>query len=212
MNLKERSGRKEENQHAFLSPSKYAWVNSDPDDILDKYVNSFATAVGTGLHEYAAKLIGMGFWLRKHDINSAYIWLRCVNGIPDFAFDVKKVYPNLMHYVNDAIEFHMEPEKKLWYSDNCFGTADAVSFKNGLLRIHDLKTGDTPAHMEQLEIYSALYCLENDIPDPGHIGMELRIYQNDEVLTHTPEPDVIAEIMDKIVVLDRAIEKKKQEG
>lgn len=63
-------------------------------------------------------------------------------------------------YVNDAIGYKMIPEQILFYSDNCFGTADAIVFRNGLLRIHDLKTGVIPAHMEQLEVYAALFCLE----------------------------------------------------
>lgn len=60
-------------------------------------------------------------------------------------------------YVNDAISFRMVPEQILFYSENCFGTADTIVFRNGTLRIHDLKTGVVPAHMEQLEIYAALF-------------------------------------------------------
>ena len=41
----------------------------------------------------------------------------------------------------------------LYYSENCFGTADVISFNDDLLRIHDLKTGAVPARMEQLFIY-----------------------------------------------------------
>ena len=79
-------------------------------------------------------------------------------------------------YVNDAIGFKMTPEQILYYSDNCFGTADAILFRNNFLRIHDLKTGKIPAHMEQLEIYAALFCLEYKVK-PADIEMELRIYQ-----------------------------------
>lgn len=104
----------------------------------------------------------------------------------------------------------MTPELILYYSDNCFGTADALSFKNNLLRIHDLKTGETPAHMEQLEVYAALFCLEYDML-PSKIDIELRIYQNDEVVVLKPETDMIDSIMDKIIVFDKAIDKIKYE-
>ena len=51
-------------------------------------------------------------------------------------------------------------EQALYYSDNCFGTADAISFKKNFLRIHDLKTGVTPGSMKQLLIYASMFCLE----------------------------------------------------
>ena len=93
--------------------------------------------------------------------------------------------------------------------NNCFGTADAISFRKGLLRIHDLKTGAIPAHMEQLMIYAALFCLEYDVK-PSEIKMELRIYQNDEVLIHNPTAEDIVPIMDKIITFDKVISKIKE--
>ena len=115
-------------------------------------------------------------------------------------------------YVNDAIGYKMTPEQVLYYSENCFGTADAISFRNGLLRIHDLKTGEIPAHMEQLEIYAALFCLEYNVK-PGDIEMELRLYQSDEILYHNPTAMDILPIMDKIITFDKVINKiKDSEG
>ena len=108
--------------------------------------------------------------------------------------------------MNDAIGFRMVPEQILYYSDNCFGTADAIIFKNNFLRIHDLKTGIIPAHMEQLRIYAALFCLEYKVK-PGEIDMELRIYQNDEIIVDIPTAEDIAPIMDRIVVSDKIITK-----
>ena len=108
-------------------------------------------------------------------------------------------------YVNDAIGYKMTPEQILYYSDNCFGTADSICFRNNLLRIHDLKTGVIPAHMEQLEIYAALFCLEYKIK-PGEINMELRIYQDNEILVHNPTAEDILTIMDKIVHLNKLLE------
>ena len=98
----------------------------------------------------------------------------------------------------------MTPEQKLYYSDLCFGTADAICFKDNLLRIHDLKTGETPANMHQLEIYAALFCLEYKMK-PGDIKMELRIYQLDEVIIYEPTAEDILPIMDKIVSFDKLL-------
>ena len=102
----------------------------------------------------------------------------------------------------------MSTEVVLYYSDYFFGTADAISFRNGVLRIHDLKTGNVGKiehHMEQLEVYAALFCLEYKIK-PGEIKMELRVYKNDEVLVHTPTAEDILPIMDKIKHLNKLLE------
>ena len=114
-------------------------------------------------------------------------------------------------YVNDAIGFQMTPEQPLYYSDNCFGTADAICFRNNLLRIHDLKSGVTPAHMEQLMIYAALFCLEYSV-DPNKIDIELRIYQSDEVNVFNPDPIDILAIMDKIIFFDKRLSQIQDEG
>ena len=114
-------------------------------------------------------------------------------------------------FVNDAIGFKMESEQILYYSENCYGTADAISFRNGMLRIHDLKTGKILAHMEQLMVYAALFCLEYKVK-PGEIGMELRLYQSDEAVIYSPEVEEIVGIMDKIVTFDRIIRKIQEES
>lgn len=111
----------------------------------------------------------------------------------------------LSSYVNDAIGFKMSTEVVLFYSPRFFGTADAICFRDNFLRIHDLKTGKIRAHMEQLEIYAALFCLEYKIK-PGEINMELRIYQDNEILVHNPTAEDILPIMDKIVHLNKLLE------
>ena len=78
-----------------------------------------------------------------------------------------------------------------------------------MLRIHDLKTGKVPAHMEQLMVYAALFCLEYKVK-PGEIGMELRIYQNDEILYHNPDASEITPIIDKIMTFDKIINRIKE--
>ena len=175
-----------EGKHAFLGASKYHWVNYDNDKLAESFLRQQATLKGTILHDFAAQCITLGQKLPKSQ-------------------------KTLNMYVNDAIGFKMQPEQVLYYSDNCFGTADAIIFRNNLLRIHDLKTGVTPAHMEQLEISAALFCLEYN-KKPGEIEMELRIYQNNEIVVHHPTADDILPIMDKIVTFDKIIEKLKMEG
>lgn len=172
-------------EHAFLGASKYHWINYDEDKLIEAYSRYTAKQKGTVLHDFAAQCIALGQKLPKSR-------------------------KTLNMYVNDAIGYKMTPEQVLYYSDNCFGTADAISFRNGLLRIHDLKTGIIPAHMEQLLVYSALFCLEYRVK-PAEINFELRLYQNDEVLIHNPEVDEIAPIIDKIITFDKLIAKIKSE-
>jgi len=120
-----------------------------------------------------------------------------------------KTKKTLNMYVNDALGFKMESEVCLYYSENCFGHADTICFRNNFLRIHDLKTGITHASHEQLEVYASLFCLEYGI-DPYSIDIELRLYQSDEIRVFEPHPDTIANIMDKIVKFDIAIEALKE--
>lgn len=172
-------------QHAFLGASKYHWVNYTEDKLIEAYSRFTAAQRGTELHDFAAQCIKLGQKLPRS----------------------KKT---LNMYVNDAIGYHMTPEQPLYYSENCFGTADAISFRNGLLRIHDLKTGVTPTHIEQLLVYAALFCLEYRTK-PAEIETELRIYQNDEVLVHSPGVDEIAPIIDKIITFDKLLKRIKAE-
>ena len=175
-----------EGQHAFLGASKYHWINYDENKLAESYSNFLAAQRGTVLHNFAAQCITLGQKLPKSR-------------------------KTLNIYVNDAIGYKMTPEQILYYSDNCFGTADAICFRNDLLRIHDLKTGVIPAHMEQLEVYAALFCLEYKIK-PGDIDMELRIYQSDEILYHKPTVEDIAPIMDKIITFDKIINRIKEQN
>ena len=83
---------------------------------------------------------------------------------------------------------------------------NAIAFndKDNFLRIHDLKTGAAPAHMEQLFIYDALFCMEYHVK-PKDILIENRIYQNDDVLIETPTADIIDPIIEKIKEFDKII-------
>ena len=174
-----------EGLHAPFSPSQPSWIRYDDDKAIEVYMNRKASEMGTRLHAWANDTIDLGLKQPR----------------------TKKT---LYAYVNDAIGYRMETEVVLFYSERFFGTADAISFRNNLLRIHDLKTGKHPANMEQLEIYAALFCLEYKVK-PSDIKMELRIYQNDEVIAHIPESEDIVKIMQKIVSLDKLLEKIDEE-
>lgn len=173
-----------EGRHAFLSASKYHWIRYDEDKIARSYLTAMAAARGTELHEFAANAIRLGVKLQGRN--------------------------TIASYVNDAIGFAMEPEVVLAYSDNAFGTADAISFRKNTLRIHDLKTGETPSNMDQLLIYVAFFCLEYKIR-PSDIKIELRIYQNDQIMIHIPELDDIVHIIDKIITADKIITRIREE-
>lgn len=200
-----------EGQHAFLSPSQSAWLRYDDEKLIQKYKSTYAQALGTSLHNLARDLIKNNIKLSKTDKHLVLLHL-LKDGIPRSVIDMDYIFYNLMYYVNDAIGFKMVPEQILMYSINCFGTADAITFKNDFLRIHDLKTGVIAASMDQLEVYAALFCLEYN-HKPGDIEMELRIYQSEEVKIHKPTAADILPIMDRIVTSDKIITKiKLQEG
>ena len=198
-------------KHALLGASNYSWINYESDEqLLRKFCSYYSTDIGTLLHEFAADRIKFGLRLTKSEKKSALCHL-LKRGIPRSVInklDFDMIFDNLMSYVNDSIGFHMEPEVILYYSDNCFGTADAIAFDEKILRIHDLKTGVTPAHMEQLLIYSALFCLDNRIK-PKDISYELRIYQGNEAVIYNPEPNEVLEYSEQIVRANKFIENIK---
>ena len=178
-----------EGQHAFLSASRYHWINYDESKVAEVFRNDLAKERGTMLHDFASQCIRLNQRLPKSQLT-------------------------LNMFVNDAIGYKMRSEQPLYFSEFCFGTADAICFRKNLLRIHDLKTGMTPAHMEQLYIYAALFCLEYHF-NPHDIEIELRIYQNNEMIIEQGDADDISEIMDKIKLFDkilREIQRKESES
>lgn len=175
-----------EGKHAFLGASKWNWINYDRDTLITRYQNFQAVERGTRLHDLAARMISEGIKAQS----------------------TKQTF-NM--YVNDAIKFNLKPETVLYYSDNAFGTTDGIAYdeKRKFLRIHDLKTGTTPAHMEQLMIYAALFCLEYRL-DPHDISMELRIYQNNDIIVCNLETDPelqdwVKDIMEKVIEDDKEL-------
>jgi hypothetical protein len=174
-----------EDKHAFLSPSGYHWLNYDDLKLEARFTSAQAARRGSELHKLAHMCITLGVKLAK----SNYA---------------------LASYVNDAIGYKMASEQALYYSDNCFGTADAISFRRNKLRVHDLKTGLTRTSERQLEVYAALFCLEYE-QSPYEMSIELRIYQGDEVKVFEPPPEAIENIMAIIVEHDRKIEEFRRQ-
>lgn len=203
-----------EGKHAILSASSWRWVNDDEENLVKRLYGQYSQMIGTILHNFAAKHIRYLIKLRKYDKNNVMLELLS-NGIPEMivnTMDFDQIFDNLATYVNDCIGFKMHPEVVLFYSNNFFGTADAISYNETTrcLRIHDYKSGLIPAHIEQLEIYAALFCLEYRIKPSEIDTTELRIYQNNEILYHNPEPPEIREIADKIVRFDQIINQMRQ--
>ena len=217
-----------EGTHAIFGASQSAWLRYDDDKIIDKYMNRNKVQLGTELHEYAKIQIELRQKVSSikslmHDVTT-FIYTKYsltkenpqpqvgMNLIKTLNYFPREVFETLKMYINDAIGYKMQPEVVLCYSDKTFGTADTISFKNRILRIHDFKSGKHKADMEQLEIYTALFCLEYrmrigvDIDD-----VELRLYQNDEIIVHNPTVEDITEIMDMIIHVNKLTENVDEE-
>jgi hypothetical protein len=177
-----------EGRHAFLSPSKYSWINYDEEKLDKVYASHLEARRGTELHELAERCIKLGVRLPR-------------------------TQQTLNMYVNDCIGWRMTPEVRLFYSENCFGQADAMGYTAGTktLRVSDLKNGISPTTVHQLEVYVALFCLEYRCKPFEMSNIEMRIYQNDEVRLYDADPDEIFHIMDKIVTFDKRIDAIKRE-
>lgn len=191
-----------EGRHAILSPSKHYWMNYDDEGLVKSYISSFATDIGTLVHEYACDRIRFRMPLdpENEEAKNGLLVFLLKNGIPFRAIDLDRLFYNLAPYVNDCIGYKMDSEIILKYSDLCFGTADAIGVRRNWLRIHDLKTGVTPASMDQLLLYAGLFFLEYKRDyRPQTMKVELRIYQNQEVLISQPNSEEIKSVMDKII-------------
>lgn len=176
-----------EGTHAFLSPSKYHWLNYTEDKLISTYQNFQKIALGNRYHALAAQLIKLAVRLPNTEAS-------------------------FNSFVNDAIGFKMQPEVLLFYSANCYGTADAINFSDGVLRIHDLKTGSSPVSMNQLLIYAALFCLDYKVYIHEINEVHLRIYQNEEILEFRPPKEDVFEVAMKIIQADKIIQQIEESG
>lgn len=174
-------------KHATLSPSTYHWIRYSDEKLEDWLFNKEAMRRGTELHALASECIRLGVRLpaTKKTLNA---------------------------YVNDAIGYKMKPEQLLFATPHCFGTADAIGFKDKekILRVFDLKTGETPAKPDQLLVYGAIFCIEYNFR-PFELQYDFRIYQSDEVAMYEVDPDEIAHIMDRIMTFSNRIDKIREE-
>lgn len=211
-------------QHALFSASQNSWLRYDDDQIEQRVRNQYRTTLGTEIHEYCASQIEL-----EHKVtsirslvaeieNHLYVKYKCMEDgkLRDYGMTLirkvrdlpKEVFETAKAYINDGIGYRMTVEQPLVYSEFFFGTADAISFRDNILRIHDFKSGDAPAKIDQLLVYAAFFCLEYVIK-PRDIKVELRLYQAGECVTYNPEPDEIQEIMDKIIDSNCLVEKIK---
>lgn len=212
-----------EGLHAPFGASQSHWLRYDDDKLVDTYFNRNRRFLGSELHEYAKSQIDLSQkvtsirqliqsistyiyakYMAKDELAFGLALTNTIKRLPEEVFETLKIF------INDAIGFKMSTEVVLYYSDKFFGTADAISFRNNVLRIHDYKSGETTAKMEQLEIYAALFCLEYKIK-PGTIDIELRLYQKAEVTCHTPTAEDILPIMDKIIHSNNILDKFDKE-
>ena len=179
-------------KHAFMSPSSYHWLNYDEEKLRKRLKTSMDAALGTRKHELAKELIEMGIKLRDTG-------------------------QTLNSYVNDCIGYHMTPEVMLYYSDNCFGTTDAIDFRMNprtgkmRLRVFDLKNGETKSSEKQLWVYIALFCLEYEA-DINEIEVDARIYQHDQIYEFEIEPTDILNTMQKIREGDIIVNEARMEA
>lgn len=202
-----------EGAHAILSPSQSSWTNYESQEYLFNLVCSkYAQEIGTLLHKLAESAIKYKVRIPKLAARPMItLWL-LANGIPRGIINTDKYVSNFVAYVNDAIGFDMEPEVALKYSENAFGTADAIRFneKKMHLRIHDYKSGITKPCLRQLEVYAAYFCMEYHIK-PKDIQIELRIYWQDEIIVGHPTAADIVPLIDRVISYDKFIKSLKGE-
>ena len=217
-----------EGTHALFGASQSHWLRYDDEKIIDKYLNRNKVQLGTELHEYAKTQIDLMQRVSSvkslmHDV-ATFIYTKYsltkenpqpqtgMNLIKSLNYIPRDVFETLKMYINDAIGYKMKAEVILYYSDNCYGTADTISFRNRILRIHDFKSGKHKADMEQLEMYTALFCLEYRMKIGVDIDeVELRLYQNDEIITHNPTAEDIEDIMKMYIHVTKLTENIDEE-
>lgn len=187
-----------EGSHAVLSPSNYHWLYDSEEKLAQRLRNAQAAVRGTRLHEAAKVNIDLGIM----------VWDDPSNPV------VQLHGRSYAAYVNDAIRMRLITEQMLFYSMNCFGTADAIGFEEypkgleyaGFLRIHDLKTGVTKASFDQLYVYAAIFCWEYNYL-PFSIEGELVIYQGDNPIVCEIDRSHLAWVYDRIRVSDKTARK-----
>lgn len=178
-------------KHSFLAPSSSSWLRYSEERLKERWKTIHAAEEGTELHELASRLI-------------------------DKKIKVQKTAKTFNMYVNDCIGFGLETEVPLYYSEFCFGHADAIGYseKQKILRVSDLKTGVSIPSRDQLMVYDALFFLEYGTRlgiTPEEVTVENRIYQNNQIDLWIAEPNDILAIMGIIQKDNFILEKMKGE-
>lgn len=198
-----------EGMHAFLGASQYHWINWDDETLEKRFRSHYSADIGTIIHSLASDCIRNKIKINEDDVNLIELTL-AKNGIPKSAYDPYKILSNLVPFVNESINYHMSSEVLLYYSQYCFGTTDAIAYDevSRILRINDYKNGNIDAHMEQLQIYAALFCLEYH-KDPSKMKrIELRIFQHSSIVECILTPDT--QEIDKLMKLIQETSRKAQ--
>lgn len=220
-------------KHALFAPSQSSWLRYDEEKIAERVRNQYRTTLGTEIHDFAASQIDLGHRYTSvrelmKDIETymycKYMYLNENLEVTDYAKKLianlrtlpKEVFEAVIAYINHGVGFKMNIEQGLQYSEYCFGHADTICFRDNVLRIHDLKTGANPAHMEQLKVYAALFCLEYEI-HPRNITIILRLYQWDGIEelvinTESEEFEELIAIMDRIIATEKIAREIDKEG
>lgn len=179
-----------QNSHAYLSASQHSWLNYTDQRMRDVFFDRLMAQRGTELHAFAERANKLGLKMPRN-------------------------HQTINEFINDGLGCDMSSEVMLFYSPNCYGTADLIGYneKKKLLRIFDLKTGIIPVkEFGQLHIYGALFCLEYGV-NPEDISFEFRIYQDDEVkIDDSFTNEDIRDIMTKIVHFDNILTAMQEEA
>ena len=210
-------------QHALFSPSQPSWLNYSDEEFISKLTSKYKSNLGTEIHEWSAVQIALG-----HKVSSlreiykdveTHIYEKYYSleyGLSSFGLTLLKnlkylpeeTFGTIKNYINDCVGLKMETEVLIDFTDNFFGTADALRFDDKGLKIFDLKTGSMPAKIEQPLIYASLYLLKNRL-DPKNVPVELRIYQNNDILRAIPSPDELVPVMNTIIHFDKLMDDLK---
>lgn len=194
-------------KHFVLSPSSHVLDRDRTQEEMQELMYSrYAKDIGTCIHATAAACIRHHIRPSKSSLYDMMMKDLCeyrIEGgatIPRSLIDPNRYLDTVHLYIKDALAYDMTPEVPLVYSPKAGGTTDAISWneRKRYLRIHDLKTGKVPAKMDQLAQYAAYFSLVYKIQLKDISEIELRIYQNGEVLIDNPTASDIAPIIDRI--------------
>ena len=197
-------------QHAIFAPSQKLLSRDSltEEQIYNLLRSKYASQIGTEIHSVAARMIEQKQPVTKAGLRALIFDALYQAHIPRSLIQPDEYLDTVIPYIKDAIGFGLSPEVPIIYNyPIAFGTADAIRYNpiKGELRIHDLKTGRTPASLDQLIEYAAYFFLEYHLK-PADTQVILCIYQNGDIQTGYPTAADIAPIMDKAVTLTKYVQ------